>query len=167
MKSITIGTLGSCVYLGATVGSLIAIPLLDLVPTKIALIGCLGVQSLALLAFTFSLGFKELAAARFLSGCAQVILAIFLPVWVDAFAPSDKKTTWMTLIIIAAPKGMLLGYGMAAVIVSLTEDWWWAFYIIIFTMVPIMIILLIINSKNIDIKEYVRSKQLKLNTSQQ
>ena len=69
----------------------------------------------------------------------------------------------MTLIIVAAPKGMLAGYGMAALIVSLTENWEWAFYIIILSMIPLMAILAFMNSKSIDIKVYVRQKQMKLN----
>ena len=41
MNSVSIGSLGSMVYLGAVVGSLIAIPLLDFLPTKLALMSCL------------------------------------------------------------------------------------------------------------------------------
>ena len=66
-----------------------------------------------------------------MSGATQVILAIFLPVWVDAFAPVEKKTRWMTLIITAAPMGLLAGYGMSAVVISTSDEWWWAFYLII------------------------------------
>ena len=157
MNSVSIGSLGSMVFLGSVVGSLIAIPLLDLIPTKLALMSCLFWQSLALFSFTFSTDWYELAAARFLSGVSAVILSIFLPVWVDAFAPSERKTTWMTLIIVAAPKGMLMGYGMAAVILSTSEDnWYWAFYAIIFAMVPIMVTIFFVDNKHIDIKEHMR-----------
>ena len=130
MDSVEIGSLGSMVYLGATAGSVIAIPFLDLVPTRIALLSCLVVQILSLYLFTWGLKWSHLAMARFLSGATQVILAIFLPVWVDAFAPSTKKTTWMTLVIAAAPMGLLAGYGMSALIVTYTDSWWFAFYTI-------------------------------------
>jgi hypothetical protein len=52
-----------------------------------------------------------------------VILAIFLPVWVDAYAPKDRKTKWMSLIISAAPLGNLTGYSMSAVIVTYGVAW--------------------------------------------
>ena len=41
MNSVAIGSLGSMAYLGATLGSLIAIPVLDKVPSRWAIIGCL------------------------------------------------------------------------------------------------------------------------------
>ena len=42
------------VYFGATVGSVIAVPLLDLVPTRWALLGCLLLQIIALFLFTYA-----------------------------------------------------------------------------------------------------------------
>ena len=97
--------------------------------------------------------------ARFMSGATQVILAIFLPVWVDAFAPVDKKTRWMTLIITAAPMGLLAGYGMSAIVISTSDEWWWAFYLIIIAMVPLIVILSCIKSSKIDIKEHLKIQQ--------
>ena len=94
-----------------------------------------------------------------MSGATQVILAIFLPVWVDAFAPMEKKTRWMTLIITAAPMGLLAGYGMSAIVISTSDEWWWAFYLIIIVMVPLIVILAFIESKQIDIKEHLKLQQ--------
>ena len=94
-----------------------------------------------------------------MSGATQVILAIFLPVWVDAFAPNEKKTMWMTLIITAAPMGLLAGYGMSAVVITLSDSWWWAFYIVIFVIIPLMVILACVDSSQIDVKEHLRLKQ--------
>jgi len=89
-----------------------------------------------------------------------VILAIFMPVWVDAFSPSKLKTTWMTLIIMASPIGMLLGYGLAAVVVTVTAHWWWAFYINIVAMAPPILYLCFADVKVIDIKEHLKIKQV-------
>jgi len=75
--------------------------------------------------------------ARFLSGFSQVILSIYLPVWVDAFAPSDMKTKWMTLIITAAPAGLFFGYSMTAAIIMMDISWPWAFYIHIILLIPV------------------------------
>ena len=101
----------------------------------------------------------QLGVARFMSGATQVILAIFLPVWVDAFAPTEKKTRWMTLIITAAPMGLLAGYGMSAIVITLSDSWWWAFYIVIIVIFPLMVFLTCIESNQIDIKEHLRLKQ--------
>ena len=95
--------------------------------------------------------------ARFLSGACQVILAIYLPVWVDAFAPQDKKTTWMTLTIIAAPKGVLVGYGLSALVLTLSIDWEWAFYILVLSMVPLLVLLFLTKKSLINIQEHLKS----------
>jgi len=68
MNSLEIGSLGSMVYLGATAGCVMAIPLLDILPTKVALVACYIVQGIALYLFTFSAEWFDLAAGRFLSG---------------------------------------------------------------------------------------------------
>jgi len=68
MNSLEIGSLGSMGYLGATVGSLIAIPWLDLMPTRWALLTCLIVQGATLFVFTWSEEWSDLAIGRFLSG---------------------------------------------------------------------------------------------------
>lgn len=146
-------------YLGATTGCVLAIPLLDLVPTKFALLSCLLIQIVSLALFSYADRMSQLAVARFLCGAMQVILAIFLPVWVDAFAPTEKKTRWMTLIITAAPMGLLAGYGMSAVVISITDSWWWAFYIVIAMMIPLMFIISCVDKTMIDIKEYLKLKQ--------
>ena len=75
--------------------------------------------------------------------------------WVDAFAPTDKKTTWMTLIIIAAPKGMLAGYGLSALVISNSDSWWYSFYIVMAFMVPLMVVLAFVDKRLIDIKEHL------------
>jgi hypothetical protein len=87
--------------------------------------------------FTVSTEYNWQLFARFLSGFSQVILSIYLPVWVDAFSPSDMKTKWMTMIITAAPGGLFFGYTMTAIIVSMGISWQWAFYIHIIMLIPV------------------------------
>ena len=159
MNSVAVGSLGSMVYLGATAGCVLAIPLLDLLPTRWALIICYVVQMIALYVFTWSADWYDLAAGRFFSGACQVILAIFLPVWVDAFSPQDNKTTWMTLIIMASPMGMLIGYGLAAIVVTLSERWWLTFYYVISVMIPLTLCLAFIPKKYLDIKEHLKLRE--------
>lgn len=67
-NSTAIGSLGSCIYLGATAGSALAIPFLDLVPTRWALIICTVLQMMALYAFTYTEKWAWQASTRFLSG---------------------------------------------------------------------------------------------------
>ena len=137
MSNIELGSLGSMVYFGAFVGSMVAIPLFDLFPTKLVLIGCCVLQMMALGAFTVVTSYWPQAVARFASGACQVIFAIFLPVWTDVFAPTNSKTRWLTLTITAAPLGLLTGYGISAIIVTVSNRWEMAFIVIIMLMLPL------------------------------
>jgi MFS family permease len=86
-------------------------------------------------------------------------MTIFLPVWVDAFAPKEKRTRWMTLCLCASPMGLLTGYFVSAIVVAYTDSWWWAFYILILSMMPLVIIMSLIDGSYIAIKEHLRLKQ--------
>eukprot|EP00351_Strombidinopsis_sp_SopsisLIS2011_P002213 CAMPEP_0116884414 /NCGR_PEP_ID=MMETSP0463-20121206/17310_1 /TAXON_ID=181622 /ORGANISM="Strombidinopsis sp, Strain SopsisLIS2011" /LENGTH=76 /DNA_ID=CAMNT_0004540903 /DNA_START=461 /DNA_END=691 /DNA_ORIENTATION=- len=72
--------------------------------------------------------FHNLVLTRFFTGMAQVQMAICLPIWVDTFAPLDKKSLWMTCLTGAVGLGMVIGYIGAATISSFT-DWEWSFYV--------------------------------------
>ena len=154
MTNIELGSLGSLVYFGAFAGSAIAIPLFDLLPTRVVLVGCCILQMASLVAFTVVTTYKSQAVARFISGACQVVLAIFLPVWTDAFAPTASKTKWLTFTIAAAPMGLLTGYGISALIITMSNQWKLAFITIIIMMVPLILAILIcIKSRYLDIKE--------------
>jgi MFS family permease len=110
--------------------------------------------------FTKSTAYNWQMFARWLSGFSQVIQAIFLPVWVDFFAPHDRKTKWMTWIIGAAPLGMLSGYSMSALIVSFGLHWCWAFYIHVVLLLPFILGILIVDPKllQIDKKQHTQEE---------
>jgi predicted MFS family arabinose efflux permease len=105
------------------IGSAIAMKLFETVPSRIVIFVGMMLQIIALALFTVSTEYDWQLLSRFLSGLSQVILSIYLPVWVDAFAPRETKTRWMTLIITAAPAGLFVGYTMTAVIVMLGISW--------------------------------------------
>lgn len=134
-------------------------PLFDQFSTKKVLLTAMTLQCTALLAFTMVNQFAFQAAARFLSGFSQVILTIFLPVWVDAYAPRDRQTKWMTYIISAAPLGLLTGYSMSAVIVTFGIAWQWAFYIHIVLLIPFIAMILIMDPETVDIGRKLANQQ--------
>jgi predicted MFS family arabinose efflux permease len=111
--------------------------LFETVNTRLVIFVGMTLQMLALALFTVSVQYSWQLFARFMSGFSQVILSIYLPVWVDAFAPHCMKTRWMTLIITAAPAGLFVGYSMTACIVMLGISWQWAFYIHIILLIPV------------------------------
>ena len=125
--------------------------LFDSIPSRIVLFTGMMLQCCALGMFTLSTQYNWQAFARFLSGFSQVILSIYLPVWVDAFAPKDRKTKWMTYIITAAPAGLFTGYSMSALIVSFDISWQWAFYIHIILLLPISQVFFVIKPHYLDV----------------
>jgi MFS family permease len=160
--SVQLGKLGSIVYVGAVtgnfkslltviVGSAVSMKLFESLPSRVVIFGSMMLQCLALALFTVSIDYNWQMFARFLSGFSQVILSIYLPVWVDAFAPRHSKTKWMTFIITAAPAGLFLGYSMTAVIVMFDVSWQWAFYRPIIMLIPISQIFFAIKEKYLDV----------------
>jgi len=56
------------------------------------------------------------------------MFTIYVPIWVDLFAPKKSKSLWMTVMVAGVVLGMLLGYIVTALIITFT---WWecAFYV--------------------------------------
>jgi MFS family permease len=74
---------------------------------------CISLCTQALFIFLFgivhNLGFMTFA--RFIIGCAQGPLIVFIPLWVRFHAPSIALySTWNTLLHVASPLGMAIGY---------------------------------------------------------
>ena len=128
LDDVQMGALGSVVYLGNVVGSLLGMPLFKYFSTKWILACSLIFQMASLTVFTQVGVFMVLEISRFLTGITQVLFTIYIPIWADFFAPKDKKSQWMTTIIGGVTLGMLSGYLVTALISSLV-DWRWSFYI--------------------------------------
>jgi len=87
-------------------------------------------QSVVILAFGLNEGnYRVMATSRFFTGVFQVFISIFGPIWCDAHAPVDRKTTWITWFIVATPVGMVAGYLLTALILSYQGNWAYSFYL--------------------------------------
>jgi len=138
--NLQIGSLGSLVYMGEVTGSIIAMPVYQKVPVKIVLLACIVLQSVSILGFAFSNGIYEvMALSRFFTGVFQVFISIFAPIWCDTYAPDDKKTTWITSLMVATPGGIVTGYLLTAVIISTGGPWEISFFLQVFFLIPIAI----------------------------
>lgn len=115
------GKLGSVVYFGNVVGSLLGMPLFRRLNIKIILMVSLLIQMISLASFTIAEQFEVLEICRFLTGITQVMFTIYIPVWVDLFAPKKEKSLWMTTMIGGVILGMLLGYIVTAFIITYAE----------------------------------------------
>ena len=83
------GTLGSLVFFGIVVGSLIAAFIMDKIPIKIVLTISMIGNAIGMLLFVYYRLFYFVCFARFLSGVCQIVLCIYGPLFVDAYFPSS------------------------------------------------------------------------------
>ena len=87
-----------------------------------------------------------------------------MPVWIDIFAPVDKKTIWLTLSQLAVPLGIVLGYGSTAVLVS-NLNWRWSFIIQAFAFVPISLLFIFYPTKYFKSQQVHRSELVEIRRS--
>lgn len=113
------GTLGSVVYGGIVVGSVVATGIFQRSTwIKPLIILTLSLNSGALFLFTLLNNFYVMAILRFFIGFFQVFICIYMPVWADTFANSEKqKAAWLTFLIMAAPLGIFLGFTLTSFMV--------------------------------------------------
>jgi predicted MFS family arabinose efflux permease len=122
------GLLGSMVYLGQTFGCLIAPVVFEYVSAKPILAGCLSLNILSLITFTYSRNYIILNICRFATGLFQIAICIFFPVWADVFGSSTQSSKWLGYILIAQPCGVVIGYAMCAIMLS-NLGWQYTFYV--------------------------------------
>ena len=72
----------------------------------------LMLNSICLVFFTTSTSFYVLGAMRFLTGFCQIFIVVYYPVWTDTFGPEKFKSIWLTLMLLASPLGLVLGYAV-------------------------------------------------------
>lgn len=95
------GALGSMVYLGQTFGCLIAPYMFQKFKAKPILSGCLFLNIVSLITFTFSKNYYILVVCRFSTGLFQIAICIFFPVWADVYGSNIQSSTWLGYILIA------------------------------------------------------------------
>jgi MFS family permease len=73
-------------------------------------------------------------------------------VFTDAFANSEQqKTTWMSLFLLSAPVGVLLGYILTTSLIGHGVDWEYAFYIQVMCAVPCILFFLVLPLKYVNL----------------
>lgn len=107
---------------------------------KVVLILCIVLQAVVVIGFAFANGeFWIMAGCRYLTGVFQVFISIFAPIWSDTYAPEDRKARWITMITVATPTGMVTGYLLTAVFLTLGYTWKISFFLQVLGLIPILI----------------------------
>ena len=140
------------VYLGEVAGSIIAIPIYKKIPIKVILLVCIAGQAITSIGFACSYGIYELMeTSRFFAGIFQVFISIFAPVWCVTHAPEDKRTSWITSLMVATPGGIVAGYLISALILACKAPWAISFYLQVVLLVPVAIYIGFINKSLLDL----------------
>ncbi|XRA96588.1 MFS domain-containing protein [Pycnococcus provasolii] len=116
------GFLGSCTFIGLTVGAGLSGRLLQVMSSKRLLVITLCANVVFCLAFSLSTNRWQLFFTRAAVGATKSTAAVFCPVWVDNFGPHNRRTLWMSLIQGASPIGIMLGYVFAGIFNALGVD---------------------------------------------
>lgn len=127
--------------------------------SKHILTGSFLLNAFALFLFTLTNKFFLVQAiSRFLVGFCQIFICIYSPVWVDAFAKESHKTLMLTLLLLAPPLGVVIGYIMTAALTT-NLSWQWAFYVqSILAIMPTALLISLIGKKYFDIESAVERK---------
>lgn len=115
------GYLGGIVYLGIAVGAPITSEFFKCLNPKNVLSMTLLINMVSLLSFGLvpSGWVGTLIGMRFLIGFTQATLSVYVPVWVDRFAPKEIATQWFSWLQITVPVGIMVGYVLGWVALGL------------------------------------------------
>ena len=106
------GLFGSCNHSGRILGTISFILIFNIFNRKYLLLIPLYINSFSIFLFTITNIIPLLFIARIINGFCATFGFIYFPIWIDQFGIQTKKTVMMTLIQIASPLGMVLGYTM-------------------------------------------------------
>ncbi|SBS92979.1 sugar transporter, putative [Plasmodium ovale curtisi] len=158
--------LGSLVYFGLIIGTIIASVLFELLSAKLLVTISILLLSISLYIFSHANCITFMYISRFVNGLCQAIPVVYLPVWVDEFSPQEKATQWMSYIQLASIGGTVFGYFLGGILsnnyscnkndspflnVSLFTTWRSPFLIQAFLLLPLFLIMIFIPSDMINI----------------
>jgi MFS family permease len=151
MPNVALGTLGSLVFLGLVTGSLCAAYVMATFKFKTILsVSFLG-NGVGLLLFIAKDSFYSMCLSRFISGFFQIFMTIYIPLYVDCFGSRRSKPIMFSLILLAAPLGIVIGYGCTGVLIGNGISWRYSFLFQGATMAFSAIIVLFVPGRLINI----------------
>ncbi|KOB59678.1 hypothetical protein PFHG_01437 [Plasmodium falciparum HB3] len=159
--------LGSLVYFGLIIGTIMASILFELLSAKLLVTISIILLSISLYIFSHANCITFMYISRFVNGLCQAIPVVYLPVWVDEFSPDEKATQWMSYIQLASIGGTVFGYFLGGILsnnsysyhkndsifsnVNVITTWRSPFLIQAFLLLPIFLIMIFIPSDKINI----------------
>lgn len=153
------GTLGSMVFLGIVSGSLTAPMVFSRASYKFILFVAFIVNGVGLLGFIMTNNFLLICLSRLISGFSQIFLTIYIPIYVDCFSTKKAKPFLMSMILLASPLGVTVGYGWGGYVVGSGHSWRFAFFGLAIVSGASSILIFLLPDKYLNIDECHRKKQ--------
>jgi predicted MFS family arabinose efflux permease len=153
LPTFKMGHFGSLVFLGLASGSLCVSMLVGIINWKTLLMCSFVGNGVGLFLYSASSDYFILCFARWLSGFNQAFLVVYMPLYIDAFTSRESKSLWMSNNLLAPPLGVMIGYGITAIIIKFLGNWRISFIIQGFSMGLAFIIILFIPTKFFDLNK--------------
>ena len=104
------GLFGSCIHFGRIFGTILFMFIINIFNRKNLLIISLFINCFSIFCFIITDNIIILIISRILNGLFTSFELIYFPMWIDQFGIQNKKTLMMSLLQMAFPIGMILGY---------------------------------------------------------
>jgi len=91
----------------------------------------------------------------------QIVIFIYLPLYIDTFGTNVTKPEWMGFMLMSTPLGVMLGYLITAISVSYFDEWRLSFMVFIALMIISVFVQATIPSDYLDIKKMNKIKENK------
>jgi hypothetical protein len=101
-------------------------------------------------------------------GATQCVVCMYLPLWINEFAPANQKTSWMSYQQASVPFGVMMGYILASFITTFVADphdpmvdaplcygilcWRWPFLIEVVLLTPFCLAIFLVPREHVIIR---------------
>lgn len=159
MNNAWFGVLGSMVYMGLVSGSLAGAFVLGKFKYKTVLVASFIGNGAGLLLFVMNDNFYWMSFARLISGFFQIFVIIYIPLYCDCFGNARTKPIMLSMILLAGPLGLVVGYGCTGILLSLGLSWRQSFVVQGLIMFGAAFTITFIPSRLIDIDDCIQIKR--------
>ena len=115
------GLFGSCNHFGRIFGTILFMFIFNFFNRKNLLIISFFIDCFSIFCFAITNKIIILLISRVLNGFCTSFGIIYFPIWIDQFGIQNKKTLMMSLLQMAFPVGMIIGYSINTLLGS--EKW--------------------------------------------
>ena len=141
IDNLSLGTLGSIVFIGNTLGCIVTFGLINRIHRKILLMGTTLILAGTYIIIAQVKYFVIVLIARFISGMMQSFTGIYSPVWCDQFGIYKNRSLFLALFHISTPFGYFAGY-----IIGMMVSWQFAYYISIILLIGHALVFLLFDN---------------------